>query len=86
MVHHKFSAPPQSGRHAVTAKEKIKAKHAQVGDLSFTADGLAKKGLLVRHLVMPSLEAESPQIMKFLAADVSRDCFVHSMEQYHPDA
>ncbi|KAK4041376.1 hypothetical protein C8A01DRAFT_14842 [Parachaetomium inaequale] len=72
--------------YAATARESIKAIHAQVGDLCFTADGLAKKGLLVRHLVMPGLEAESAQIMKFLTTDVSRDCFVHIMEQYHPDA
>jgi putative pyruvate formate lyase activating enzyme len=72
--------------YAATARESIKAMHAQVGDLCFTADGLAKKGLLVRHLVMPGLEAESAQIMKFLATDVSRDCFINIMEQYHPDA
>jgi putative pyruvate formate lyase activating enzyme len=72
--------------YAATARDSIKAMHAQVGDLCFTADGLAKKGLLVRHLVMPGLEAESAQIMKFLATEVSRDCFAHIMEQYHPDA
>lgn len=60
--------------------------HAQVGDLCFTADGIAKKGLLVRHLVMPGFEAESAEIMKFLATEVSKDCFVNIMEQYHPDA
>ena len=72
--------------YAATARESIKAMHAQVGDLCFTADGIAKKGLLVRHLVMPGLEAESVEIMKFLANDVSKDCFVNIMEQYHPDA
>lgn len=60
--------------------------HAQVGDLCFTGDGIAKKGLLVRHLVMPGLEAESKKIMEFLAEMVSTDCFVNIMEQYHPDA
>ncbi|KAK3899460.1 hypothetical protein C8A05DRAFT_18105 [Staphylotrichum tortipilum] len=72
--------------YAATARESIKAMHAQVGDLCFTADGIAKKGLLVRHLVMPGLEPESVEIMKFLANDVSKDCFVNIMEQYHPDA
>jgi putative pyruvate formate lyase activating enzyme len=72
--------------YAATARESIKAMHAQVGDLCFTADGIAKKGLLVRHLVMPGFEAESAEIMKFLANDVSKDCFVNIMEQYHPDA
>jgi putative pyruvate formate lyase activating enzyme len=72
--------------YASTAKESIKAMHAQVGDLCFTADGLAKKGLLVRHLVMPGKEAEGEQIMRWLAEEVSQDCFVNIMEQYHPDA
>ncbi|PSR80654.1 hypothetical protein BD289DRAFT_373695 [Coniella lustricola] len=72
--------------YATAARESIKAMHAQVGDLSFTPDGIAKKGLLVRHLVMPGLEDEGKRIMKFLADEVSTDCFVNIMEQYHPDA
>ena len=72
--------------YAAAARESIKAMHAQVGDLCFTADGIAKKGVLVRHLVMPGFEEEGAEIMRFLATDVSRDTFVHIMEQYHPDA
>jgi len=72
--------------YAATARESLKAMYAQVGDLCFTSDGIAKKGLLVRHLVMPGLEAEGEIIMRFLARDISRDCFVNIMEQYKPDA
>lgn len=72
--------------YASTAAESIKAMHAQVGDLCFTGDGIAKKGVLVRHLVMPGKEAESEQIMRYLAQNVSRDIFVNIMEQYRPDA
>lgn len=72
--------------YAAAARESIIAMHAQVGDLCFTADGIAKKGLLVRHLVMPGLESEGAEIMRFLAREVSRDCFVNVMEQYRPDA
>jgi putative pyruvate formate lyase activating enzyme len=72
--------------YATTARESVKAMHAQVGDLCFTGDGIAKSGLLVRHLVMPGKEAEGAEIMRFLAKEVSRDCFVNIMEQYHPDA
>ncbi|KAK0641572.1 radical SAM superfamily protein [Cercophora newfieldiana] len=72
--------------YAATARESIKAMHAQVGDLCFTGDGIAKSGLLVRHLVMPGFEAEGAEIMRFLASEVSRDCFVNIMEQYRPDA
>lgn len=47
-----------------TAVESIKAMYKQIGDLSFTADGIAKKGLLVRHLVMPGKEDEGVEIVK----------------------
>jgi putative pyruvate formate lyase activating enzyme len=69
-----------------TAMESIRAMHKQVGDLSFTADGIAKKGLLVRHLVMPGKEDEGIEIVKWLASSISKDTFVNIMEQYHPDA
>lgn len=72
--------------YASVAKESIKAMHSQVGDLCFTPDGLAKRGLLIRHLVMPGKEAEGAEIMKWLASEISPDCFVNIMEQYHPDA
>ncbi|KAF2020175.1 hypothetical protein BU24DRAFT_134873 [Aaosphaeria arxii CBS 175.79] len=69
-----------------TAMESIKAMHAQVGDLCFTGDGIAKKGVLVRHLVMPGMEEEGKQIVKWLAENVSKDIMVHIMEQYFPRA
>lgn len=72
--------------YAATARESIKAMHDQVGDLCFTADGIARKGVLVRHLVMPGLEDEGATIMRWLADEVSKDVFVNIMEQYHPDA
>ncbi|GFF42215.1 uncharacterized protein MJ0674 [Aspergillus udagawae] len=72
--------------YAETAKESIKEMHRQVGDLSFTSDGIAKKGVLLRHLVMPGKEDEGREIMRWLAENVSNDLYVHIMEQYHPDA
>lgn len=72
--------------YAATARESIKAMQEQVGDLCFTGDGIAKKGVLVRHLVMPGKEAEGVEIMNFLAKEVSTDCFVNIMEQYRPHA
>lgn len=71
--------------YAPTAMESIKAMHAQVGDLCFTPDGIAKSGVLVRHLVMPGQEDEGAEIVKWLAG-VSTDLVVHIMEQYHPRA
>ncbi|KAL2385564.1 hypothetical protein RJ035_004953 [Blastomyces gilchristii] len=69
-----------------TAMESIKAMHAQVGDLSFTSDGIAKRGVLLRHLVMPGMEDEGVEIVRWLAENVSKDLYIHIMEQYHPDA
>jgi putative pyruvate formate lyase activating enzyme len=72
--------------YTAVAMESIKAMHAQVGDLCFTSDGLAKKGLLVRHLVMPGKEDEGEEIVRWLAQNISKDVYVHVMEQYHPRA
>ncbi|PQE10281.1 pyruvate formate lyase activating enzyme protein [Rutstroemia sp. NJR-2017a WRK4] len=69
-----------------TAMKSIKVMHDQVGDLCFTFDGIAKRGLLVRHLVMPGYESEGQEIMKWMASNISRDVFVNIMEQYRPDA
>jgi putative pyruvate formate lyase activating enzyme len=56
--------------------------HRQVGDLVFDENGLAKRGLLVRHLVMPSYVGEGKEILKFLATKISKDTYVNVMEQY----
>ena len=72
--------------YAGAARESIKKMHEQVGDLCFTADGIAKKGVLLRHLVMPGMEEEGKEIMRWVAGEVSRDMFVNIMEQYRPDA
>lgn len=72
--------------YAATARESVKAMWEQVGDLSFSSDGIAQRGVLLRHLVMPGKEDEGREIMRWLAGDVSRDLYVHIMEQYHPDA
>jgi len=57
--------------------------HRQVGDLEMGADGLARRGLLVRHLVLPDGLAGTPEIMRFLAS-LSRDTYVNVMAQYRP--
>lgn len=72
--------------YAQTARESVRMMHDQVGDLCFTPDGIAKRGVLVRHLVMPGKEEEGGQIMRFLAEELGRDVFVNIMEQYRPAA
>ena len=72
--------------YAATARKSIKKMHAQVGDLCFTSDGIAKRGLLVRHLVMPGKEDEGQEIMRWIGSNLSTDTFINIMDQYHPDA
>jgi putative pyruvate formate lyase activating enzyme len=67
------------------AREAFRRMHRQVGDLSLTPDGIACRGLLVRHLVMPGFLDESREIFRFLAEEISPDTFVNIMAQYHPD-
>ncbi|KAJ6262079.1 hypothetical protein Dda_2883 [Drechslerella dactyloides] len=69
-----------------TAKHSIQIMQRQVGDLKFTFDGIAQTGLLVRHLVMPAYVEEGKKIMRYLAEHVSKDAYVHIMEQYRPAA
>ena len=66
------------------AREAIREMHRQVGDLCFTPDGVACRGLLVRHLVMPGLLEETRQIFRWFANEISRDTFVNIMAQYRP--
>jgi putative pyruvate formate lyase activating enzyme len=58
--------------------------HRQVGPLQIGRDGLARRGVLVRHLVMPGLLDESREIFAFLAK-LSRDTYVNVMGQYRPE-
>jgi putative pyruvate formate lyase activating enzyme len=67
------------------AREAILEMHRQVGDLRFSDDGLAKRGLLVRYLVMPGQLEEASSIFSWLAESVSPDTFVNIMGQYRPD-
>jgi putative pyruvate formate lyase activating enzyme len=59
--------------------------HRQVGDLVFDEHGLARRGLLVRHLVMPGGLAGTRDVMRFLAREISPDTFVNIMPQYRPE-
>ena len=65
------------------ARSALKEMHRQVGDL-IVRDGLALRGLLVRHLVMPGHLEDSREILKFLAEEVSTRTFVNVMAQYRP--
>lgn len=66
------------------AKAALKEMHRQVGDLAMDGRGIAQRGLLVRHLVLPNGLAGTPELMRFLAEEISPDTYVNVMAQYHP--
>jgi putative pyruvate formate lyase activating enzyme len=67
------------------ARQAIREMHRQVGPLRFDERGLAQRGVLVRHLVMPGATAGTESIMRFLAEEVSPDTYVNLMDQYRPE-
>jgi putative pyruvate formate lyase activating enzyme len=62
----------------------VKEMHRQVGDLVLDKNGIARRGLLVRHLVLPGDLAGTAELMEFLAREVSADTYVNLMDQYRP--
>ncbi len=62
----------------------VKEMHRQVGDLTFDEDGLARRGLLVRHLVLPNRISGTEEIVKFLVEEISPQCYLNLMDQYRP--
>lgn len=62
----------------------LKEMHRQVGDLQMDEDGIAVRGLLIRHLVLPHGLAGTKEITKFIAEELSRNSYVNIMAQYHP--
>jgi len=59
--------------------------HRQVGDLKINSSGIAERGLLIRHLVMPNGVASSEAIFKFIAQEISVHSYVNIMAQYRPE-
>ena len=72
------------GDYPDVARHSIAEMHRQVGRLTFDDDGLARRGLLVRHLVMPGHLAETEAILQFIAEQLGAGTYVNLMEQYYP--
>ena len=66
-------------------KAAIREMHRQVGDLGMDEHGVAQRGLLVRHLVLPDRLAGTEEVVRFLAREVSPNTYLNIMAQYHPD-
>jgi putative pyruvate formate lyase activating enzyme len=69
--------------YAEAARRAIRAMHEQVGVLRVDEGGLALRGVLVRHLVMPGMPEDTREILRWLAG-LSRDTYVNVMDQYAP--
>jgi putative pyruvate formate lyase activating enzyme len=67
-----------------SAMSAIKEMHRQVGDLIIDNRGIALRGLLVRHLVLPEGIAGTAGVVKFIAEEISKDTYINIMDQYHP--
>ncbi len=65
-------------------KAAIREMHRQVGDLQLDEQGVAQRGLLVRHLVLPNQLAGTEEVVRFLAQEVSTNTYLNIMAQYHP--
>lgn len=62
----------------------VQEMHRQVGDLVLDKHGIAVRGLLVRHLVMPGCLQDTEKIVHFLATEISRETYINIMDQYRP--
>ncbi|BCO08750.1 radical SAM protein [Desulfolithobacter dissulfuricans] len=86
----KFWVPDSAGRYAgardypEVMRQAVREMHRQVGDLEIGPDGLARRGLLVRHLVMPGMLDETGAILSWLAEEISPATYINIMDQYHP--
>jgi len=80
-----------AGRYSKDAKDypgiarvAFKEMHRQVGDLTINKEGIAERGMLIRHLVLPGGLAGTEGVMHFIASKLSKDSYVNIMDQYRP--
>ena len=66
------------------ARQALREMHRQVGDLLVDDNGVAQRGVLVRHLIMPNGLAGTPGVAVFIAGEISTWTYVNIMDQYHP--
>ena len=78
---HSFCDAPD---YAQRARDALREMHRQVGDLQWDKQGVACRGLLVRHLVMPGGLAGSRSVLNFIAREISPNSYVNLMDQYRP--
>jgi putative pyruvate formate lyase activating enzyme len=69
--------------YADIAREGVREMHRQVGDLVVDERGLARRGVILRHLVMPGLLEETKAILRFVAEELGTGCYVNLMGHYY---
>ncbi|MFC1555985.1 radical SAM protein [candidate division KSB1 bacterium] len=74
----------QADNYADIMFKAVMEMHNQVGDLYINSDGIAVRGLLIRHLVMPNDVSSSERIFKFISDEISIESYVNVMDQYRP--
>jgi putative pyruvate formate lyase activating enzyme len=72
------------GNYPEVNRAAVREMHRQVGDLVLDEDGVAERGLLIRHLVLPGGLAGTDEIMRFIAEEISPETYVNLMAQYRP--
>ena len=77
----KYSIAPH---YAEVNRQAVKEMYRQVGNLVLDENGIAKKGLIVRHLVLPGGISGTAKVMQFLAEEISSDVHISLMSQYFP--
>jgi putative pyruvate formate lyase activating enzyme len=77
----RFSDAPD---YVVINREAVQEMFRQVGGLVMDEGGIAKKGLIVRHLVLPNGFSSTGKIFKFISREISKDVHISLMSQYHP--
>lgn len=65
-------------------RRNLQEMHRQVGDLVLDSNGIAQRGLLIRHLLMPGHTSDTSQILNFIANELSTDTAINIMTQYRP--
>jgi len=65
-------------------RQAINEMYRQVGNLVL-GDGIAKRGLLIRHLVLPNDLARTENVLRFIAEEISTNTYVNIMDQYRPE-
>lgn len=81
IIAHKYSKVP---KYSMINQAAVKEMHRQVGDLIVDNNGVAVKGLLLRHLVLPNNIAGTEKTVQFIAHEISADTYINIMEQYFP--